>query len=172
VTIRHRRGVRRIGRVAMGERLGGFIYGTVVVLAIITAGGRAYPDQPGYIAALVLVTTGVLWLAHVYAHGLAHSVVHGEHLSGAELRHIARRELSIVEAGVPSVVALLLGATGVFDADTAVWVAIGLGLAVLVGQGVNFARVEGLGPVGTLGVVAANLALGLLIVVLKVFVSH
>jgi hypothetical protein len=70
------------------------------------------------------------------------------------------------------VVALLLGATGVFDADTAVWVAIGLGLAVLVGQGVNFARVEGLGPVGTLGVVAANLALGLLIVVLKVFVSH
>jgi hypothetical protein len=156
----------------MGERLGGFVYGTVVVLAIIATGGRAYPDEPGYIAALVLVTTGVLWLAHVYAHGLAHSVGHGEHLSSAELRHIARRELSIVEAGVPPVVALVLGAAGVFDADTAVWIAIGLGLAVLVAQGVIFARVEELGLAGTMGVVAANLALGLLLVLLKAFISH
>jgi hypothetical protein len=166
------RGVTRLGRAAMGERLAGFVYGTVVVLAIIAAGGRAYPDEPGYIAALVIVTTGVLWLAHVYSHGLGHSVGRGEHLSGAELRHIARRELSIVEAGVPSVVALLLGAVGVLDSDTAVWIAMALGLAVLAAQGVIFARVERLGPLGTLGVVAANLALGLLIVVLKVFVSH
>jgi hypothetical protein len=173
VTRRDRRaGVFRIGRAAMGERLGGFVYGTVVVLAVIAAGARAYPGQPGYVAALVLVTTGVLWLAHVYAHGLAHSVSRDEHLSRAELRHIARHELSIVEAGVPSVVALLLGAAGVLEANTAVWIAIGLGLAVLAAQGFIFARVEGLGRLGTLGVVAGNLALGLLLVALKVLVGH
>jgi hypothetical protein len=171
--VTHRRdGVFRLGRAAMGERLGGFVYGTIVTLAIIAAGARAYPDQPGYIAALVVVTTGVLWLAHVYSHGLAYSVSRDEHLSRADLAHIARRELSIVEAGVPSVLALLLGAVGLFDADTAVWIALGLGLAVLAAQGIIFARAERLGRLGTLGVVAANLALGLLLVVLKVLVAH
>jgi hypothetical protein len=76
----------------MGERLGGFIYGTVVVLAVVVAGGKAFPDGPGHIAVLVVITTLVFWVAHVYAHGLAYSVAHDQHRSLAELRHIARRE--------------------------------------------------------------------------------
>ena len=37
----------------MGERLGGFIYGTIVALAVVVAGAKAYPHEAGHIAALV-----------------------------------------------------------------------------------------------------------------------
>ena len=52
------------------------------------------------------------------------------------------------------------------------WLAFSLGLAVLAVQGVVFARVERLGRLGTLAVVTANLGLGVLLVGLKLLVSH
>jgi hypothetical protein len=162
----------RLNPAAMGERLGGFIYGTIVVLAVVVAGARAFPHEPGHIAVLVVVTTAVFWLAHVYAHALGHSVAHDKHLSLAELRHVARREASILEAAVPSVVALLLGAVGLFSAKTSIWAALILGLGVLVVEGLTFARVERLGLLGTVGVVSANLGLGILLIGLKILVTH
>jgi hypothetical protein len=156
----------------MGERLGGFVYGTIVVLAVVVAGGKAYPGQPGHVAILVVITTGVFWLAHVYSHGLAHSVSRDERLSLTELRQIARREASIIEAGLPPVVALLLGSLGVFSGETAVWIALVLGLAVLGAEGIIFARTARLGWLGTLAVVTANVALGLVIVGMKLIVTH
>jgi hypothetical protein len=162
----------QIGRSTLGERLGGFIYGTIVVLAVVAAGARVYPGEAGHIAGLVAVTSVVLWLAHVYADGLAHSIAHDEHLSLAELRRIAWREGSIVEAALPPVAALLLGALGLFSTGVAVWVAFGLGLGVLAAAGIVFARVERLGWVGMLAVVAANLGLGIALVALKLVVAH
>ena len=162
----------RASRVGRGERLGGFIYGTIVVLAVIVAGARAYEHEAGHIAGLVAVTVLVFWLAHVYSHALAHAVAHGEHLSIEELRHIARREASILEAAVPPLAALLLGAFGILSTKLAVWAAVAAGLVVLCAQGITFARVERLGRLGTLAVVAANLGLGVALVGLKLLVSH
>jgi hypothetical protein len=168
----HRPRAPRLGRAAMGERLAGFIYGTVVVMGAVVAGAKAYSHDAGHIAALVAGTVVALWLAHVYAHALGHSVAHNEHLSLAELGHIARREGSIVEAAVPPVAALLLGALGVFSTHAAVWIAFGLGLVVLAVQGIAFARVERLAFLGTLAVVAANLCLGALLIGLKLLLTH
>jgi hypothetical protein len=162
----------RLSRSAIGERLGGFIYGTIVVLSVLVAGVKAFPNDAGRIAVMVLVTSVVFWLAHVYAHGLAHSVAHDEHLSRAELGHIARHEASILEAAVPPLAALLLGAFGLTSTRAAVWLAFGLGLAVLAVQGIVFARVERLRWPAALLVVAANLSLGLMLVSLKVLVTH
>jgi hypothetical protein len=162
----------RAGRLARGERLAGFIYGTIIVLSVIAAGSKAYPDSAGRVAALVAGTTIVLWLAHVYAHGLGQSVARDERLSAAELGHIARREASIVEAAVLPAAALLLDPLGLASAAVAGWIAFGLGLAVLVAQGVAFGRVERLSLLGTLAVVALNLCLGLLLIVLKLVFSH
>jgi hypothetical protein len=167
-----RRPTDRLGRAKVGERLGGFIYGTIVVLSVVVAGAKAFPDGPGRIAAFVVITTLVFWLAHVYAHALAHSVGQDEHLSLAELRHIARREASILEAGVPPVAALLLGAFGLVSEQVAVWLALAVGLAVLAVQGALFARVERLAWLGTLVVITLNLGLGLLLIGLKLLVSH
>jgi hypothetical protein len=162
----------RLARSAMGERLSGYIYGTIVALSVIVGGARAFPHEPGHIAALVAVTCLTFWLAHVYAHALGHAVHRGEHVTFAEVLGIARREASVLEAAVPPVVALLLGAVGVFGATTSVWIAFGLGLAVLAAQGFVFARVERLGRVATVAVVAVNLGLGLVLVLLKLIVTH
>ena len=159
-------------REAFGERLSGFIYGTIVVLSVVIAGAKIYPDSPGHVAAFVAVATFVLWLSHVYAHGLAQSVTNDQRLSFVELGHVARQEASILEAGVPSIIALVLGAAGVLSEDAAVWLAIGLGLAVLAQQGFVFARVKGLGWSATALVVTLNLGLGVLLISLKLLVGR
>jgi hypothetical protein len=165
---------RRAGlrRRQTGERLGGFIYGTILVLAVIIAGAKAFEHEAGHIAGLVAVTVVVFWLAHVYADALAHSVAYDQHLSLTDLRRIAHREASMLEAAVPPLVALLLGAVGIVSTTLAVWVAFGLGLGVLCAQGITFARVERMGRLGTFAVVAANLGLGVALVGLKLLVSH
>jgi len=162
----------RLTRDAIGERLEGFIYGTIVVLAVVVAGARAYPDDAGRIAALAGVSSLVLWVAHVYAHALADSVAHDRSLTAAELRYVARREGSMVGAALPPIAALLLGAFGLLSTEVAVWLAIGFGLVVLAVQGIIFARVERLGWFGTLVVVAANVGLGVVLVGLKLLLTH
>jgi hypothetical protein len=160
----------RAGR--RGERLGGFIYGTIVVLAVLVAGVKAYPHEAGHIAGLVAVTSAVFWLAHVYANSLAYSVAQDQHLSLAALRNIARHEAAILEAAVPSLAALLLGAFGIVSTSLAVWIAVVLGLVVLFAQGITFARIERLGRLGTFVVVLVNLGLGVTLIGLKLLVSH
>ena len=58
-----------------------------------------------------------------------------------------------MEAALPPLGALVLGVFGLISTRAAVWLAFGLGLAVLAVQGVVFARVERLGRFGTLAVV-------------------
>jgi hypothetical protein len=158
-------------RAEIAERLGGFIYGTIVVLSVIVAGAKAYPDDTTRIAVLVAVTTAVFWLAHAYAHALTHSARTGERLTLADVRRIGRHEAALVLAGVPSIVVLLLGSLDLLDADTATWLALGFGLVVLAVQGFVIARLERLGPTGTVAVVVVNVALGLLLVALKLLVA-
>ena len=162
----------RLARAAMGHRLGGFIYGTIVALSVIVGGARAYPHEPGHIAVLVAVTCIVFWLAHVYADGIGQSVARNERLSFAELKEVARDEASILEAAVPPIIPLLLGALGVFSERSAVWIAFALGFVVLAAQGLVFARIERYGSLATVAIVAANIGLGSILVLLKLFVSH
>jgi hypothetical protein len=163
---------RRRGIAPRGERLAGFIYGTIVVLSVIVASAKAFPHGMGHIAGLVVVTALVLWLAHVYAHSLGHAVGHGEHLSLGEVRHIAWREASIIGAAVPPVAMLVLGELGLFEPRTAIWAALGVGLAVLGVQGLLFARLERLRPPATLAVIAVNVGLGISLIALKVLVAN
>ena len=95
-----------------------------------------------------------------------------QHLSFAELRRIGRHESSIIEAALPPLAALLLAAFGLISTKAAAWIAYGLGLAVLMFSGLVFARVERLGWLATLVVVALNVALGVALVALKLVVTH
>jgi hypothetical protein len=155
-----------------GERVAGFTYGTLVTLSMVIAGAKLYPDGPAQIAVFVVLTTLALWLAHVYAHTVGQSVSHGRRVRLAELRHIARREGAMVEAALPPVVPLLLAAFGVISTQLAIWAAFGLGLVVLAVQGVQFARIEGLGRLQTVVAVAANVGVGLILVAVKLVLTH
>ena len=167
-----RPGSRTRRRREEGERLGGYIYGEILVLATIVGGAQAYKHGAGHIAFLVLVTTTVFWLAHVYAHALAESIQRGQHLSWSELKAVAGRESSIIEAAVAPVILLGLGSLGLYSVHLAVWLAFLAGLVVLVAEGLAFARMEKLGALATAAIVTANLAMGLALVALKLGISH
>lgn len=139
---------------------------------MLVGGAKAYAHDAWKIVLLLAVTAAVFWLAHVYSHSLARVVAQDRHLSFAELRRIGRHESSILEAALPPLAALLLGAFGLISTKAAVWIAYGLGLAVLMFSGLVFARVERLGWLATLMVVALNVALGVALVGLKLVVTH
>jgi len=114
----------------------------------------------------------VLWIAHLYAHGLSASIEHSRRLRRDELVAIVRRELGILLAAAAPTFALLLGASGVLAETAAVWLALGIGLVTLAVEGLRFARFERLALPGTLMAMGVNLALGIAIVVMKVEVAH
>jgi hypothetical protein len=152
-------------------RISGTVYGTIVVMATISAGGKGEVDA-WRLAVLVFATVFVFWVAHVYADGLEESIERGRRLDRREFLEVARREAAIVLAAVGPLAALVLGAAGVLRESRAIWLALAFGLFVLAIQGVRYARLEHMRGLGTFGAVAINLGLGLVIVALKVVLAH
>ena len=152
--------------------IAGTVYGTIVVMATVTAGSNGEQTDAWRLAVVVVVTVLVLWAAHVYSHTLAESLERRRRLDWAELGSVARRELSIPAAAVAPVAALVLGALGVLGERTAVWLALGIGVVTLAVQGRRYATVEQLERTGTLAVIALNVCLGLVIVGLKALLAH
>ena len=153
------------------ERIAGTVYGTIVVLGILAAGAESPSIDAWELDVLMSGTVIVLWIAHVYAHGIAESVRAGTPLDGEALEALARREVSIVLAAVGPAIALLLGAVGVLGDENAVWLALAISLVTLALQGLRYARATALRGRETLVIVAINAMLGLVIVGLKVLVE-
>jgi hypothetical protein len=163
-----------LNRLVLGdrERIAGTVYGTIVVLASLTAGASANEHDLWQLDAIIGVSVVILWLAHVYSQGLGESLDSGRRLTAPELAAIARRELSIPLAAVLPMTVIALGALDVFQHRTALWLALGSGVATLTAQGVRYAQLEHLSRTATIGTVALNLVLGLVIVALKAIVVH
>ena len=142
--------------------------GVIAASSSIAQGG----DVAFQIASLVVATTVVLWLAHVYAHALEVSITRGERMKAGALREIAVHQAPILSAAVLPTAALLLGGFDLINDRAAAWIALGVGTGVLAAQALAYARLERLGPLATIAIVSVNLALGLAIVGLKAAVSH
>jgi len=168
--MRHGRAKRLVFGRAGG--IAGTVYGTIVVMATVTAGYNGEQTDAWRLAVVVAVTVLVLWIAHVYSDALAESLERGRRLDRAEFATIARRELTIPGAAVAPVAALVLGALGAIGEPTAVWLALGIGVATLGVQGARYAKIEQLGRPGTLAVISLNLLLGLAMVGLKALLAH
>jgi hypothetical protein len=153
------------------DTIAGAVYGTIVVMGSITAGAEGTRD-PVRLAVIVASTVLVLWLAHVYAHGLGESIARQRRLDRAEFLSVARREFSIPLAAAAPTAVLVLGGLDFLRDATALWLALGIGLATLAVQGARYAMLEHLGPVAAVASIAVNLGLGLVIVALKVLVAH
>lgn len=154
------------------QTIAGNVYGTIVVLSVLTAGARAFKHDPWRLALITAVTVVIFWAAHVYAQGLGEGLTMGHRLTTSELAALARRESSILLAAVVPVGMIVLGAVGAFSVNTALWLAVGAGVAALTVQGLRYAHLERLSGTGTIISVGVNLALGLAIALLKALVAH
>jgi len=154
------------------DTIAGTVYGTIIVLSIVTAGAPAFEHGHWRLIAVLAVTVLVFWIAHVYAHIIGESLAEGHRLGREQILGIAQRELAIPLAAILPMAAVALGALGVLGPGTSLWLAVGIGVTTLAVEGVRFARLEQLGARGTIFSVAINLGLGLTLVVLKAAVSH
>jgi hypothetical protein len=152
--------------------IAGSVYGAIVVMGTITAGSAAKKTGAWQLAVVTGTTVVVLWLAHVYAHSLGESLERERTVTRAEITDIARREAAIPLAAAGPVLALVAGAFGLVAEDTAVWIALGIGVATLGAQGLRYARGEHMGRAGTAVAISVNLALGLVLVAMEVLVTH
>lgn len=148
----------------------GGLYGTVLVLAVVIALTKSGHAEAEIILGGVLITTLVFYVVHVYADVLAARVVSPDRSWGALAREIGREEIAIVEAAILPALPLLLGTLGILDREAASWGAIGCGLVSLFGWGLLVGRALGYDGLRSLLFGAANVALGGLMVVLKVLV--
>jgi hypothetical protein len=166
--------LRRLGTllVGQGEAIAGTVYGTIIVLATIAAGATAFQDDLWRLCVIIAASVLVVWIAHVYSHGLGQSLHMRRRLTWTELMAIARREYAIPLAAALPLISLILGATGLLAGRTAVWLAIGVGVATLTLEGLGYARLERLNLTATIATVTVNLALGMTIVLLKALVGH
>lgn len=165
---------RRAAHLVFGidDRIAGTVFGTLTAMATVAAYGRAFQHSPWKVEELVVSTAIVLWIGHVYAHGLSESIHQQRPLRAGSLWFVAQRELGILLAAVLPCLALTLGGVGVLSERNSIRLALALGLATLAVEGVRYARIERLRPVGTLVALAVNVGLGLLVVLLKVTVLH
>ena len=154
------------------DSIAGTVYGTIIVLSIVTAGAPAFEHGHWRLIGVLAVTVLVFWIAHVYAHIIGESLAEGHRLGRAKILQIAHRELAIPLAAVLPMTAVALGSFGILGAGTSLWLAVAIGVTTLAVEGVRFARLERLGTRGTIMSVGINLGLGLTLVALKAALSH
>jgi hypothetical protein len=166
--------LKRLKHFMVGDRrtIAGTVYGTIIVMSVLAAGAKPYKHSLWRLGVLAGTSAVVLWLAHVYSHGLGESLNIGRRLTMAELGSVARREYAIVLAAVPPVIAVMLGAAGVVSQPVSLWLAFGSGVITLTAQGFRYAKLERLGLMGTLFTVTLNVVLGLSIVAFEVLIAH
>jgi hypothetical protein len=164
----------RLKRLVLGDRqtIDGTVYGTIIVMSVIAAGAKAYEHQLWRLIVLAGGSSVVLWLAHVYAHGLGESLSLGRRVTVDELSSIGRRESSVIVAAILPLAAVGLGAAGLVAQRTSVQLALWLGVLVLAVQGTRYARLEHLSPRAAFATIALTVAIGLGLVALEVFVAH
>ena len=148
----------------------GGLYGTVLVLAVIVALTKSGHAEASIILGGVAITTLVFYVVHVYADVLAARVTEPTRSWTTLAREVGHEELAIVEAAILPALPLLLGTLGVLDRETASWAAIACGLLSLFGWGLLVGRALHYDGLRSLLFGVANIALGGLMVVLKVLV--
>jgi len=115
-------GAEAAGRRLLVPESAGAIYGTILTMALI-AGTAADPGH-GKALGVAVATLFVFWLAHVYAHSLAHHLRGETRPDWAALRAAMAEEWPLLEGPVPLLVLRLLGELGVLGERLAIRLAL------------------------------------------------
>ena len=146
----------------------GAIYGTIAAMAVIA--GTAKDPAHGKALELTIATLLVFWLAHVYAHALAHHLRGARRLDWSAVKVAMAEEWSLLQGPVPLLVLLVLGELGILEERQAVRLALWLGVVELVTWATLYARRQSWPWLTALTAGAVNGVFGLIIVILEVAV--
>ncbi|MEK6326770.1 MAG: hypothetical protein AABM66_04480 [Actinomycetota bacterium] len=146
------------------------IYGQILVTSLVGALSEDSDIDAEYILVSVVTTMLVFWLAHVYAEAISRGLVAGRHVSWAEVRGLAAAEWPLVQAAFPTAIVLALGAVGAFSTETAVNVAIAVGVGALFAWGFAIGRASRSSWAASLFGAVISASFGLVVVGLKALV--
>jgi hypothetical protein len=149
----------------------GAVYGSLLAASVVVGQAPLQESVPPVDLAVILLATGaVFWLVHVYSRTLGHYVIDGR-FHRHRLAHVMREESPIILAAIPpALAALIVGAIG--NASAAAWWAFFVAIAGQVIWAIVAAREAGQPSIGVFLAAAVNLGLGLVLVALKVAISH
>ncbi|MBO4257330.1 hypothetical protein [Streptomyces griseorubiginosus] len=163
-------GVRSAEHRAASDYTGG-VYGSMLAASVVV--GAATQDSfPRSELVLLLLLTGLaFWIAHVHAQ-LFGARLARQALDRRVVWRVCREEWPIVKAAVPPAAAVALSPLLGLDIQGAFWLALCVAVAGQIGWSMAAARRAGAGwPLVTVTAVV-NLVLGLLIIMLKIFLTH
>ena len=146
------------------------IYGLILAVSVIAVSREYDSTNAGLVGVTVFVTGVVFWLAHVYARVLATSMIRERGLNRSEVLELLRHDWPLVEVTIPLVLILALGVFDAIPDKVAILAAMIAALTELAAAGAYAARVRGSGLTGTVVSAAIALALGGVVVLLKVLV--
>jgi hypothetical protein len=146
------------------------IYGQILVTSMVGALSEDSDIDAEYILVSVGATMLVFWLAHVYAEAMARGLETAQHVGWAEIRRLAAAEWPLVQATLPTAIVLALGAIGVFSTETAVDLAIAVGVVALFAWGLAIGRASRSSWAAALLGAAISAGFGLVVVGLKALV--
>jgi hypothetical protein len=145
------------------------IYGSMLVTVLIAAQNRAEVSV-SRVGLYVALGVFAFWLTHIWA-TIVGMRLHGT-VTGAAFREAAREESPMLAAAVAPLIALGVGLVGAVTQDQAMDLALAVAVAQLFLWGVAVGRAIGRAWGSAIVVGLVDLALGLAIVALKVFVLH
>ncbi|MBO2447434.1 hypothetical protein J4573_10080 [Actinomadura barringtoniae] len=150
----------------------GAVYGSLLAASVVVGSAPRHTPTPALSLVVLLLATGVVfWLAHVYA-SLAGDREKGAPLTKQEVRQVGSREWPLAQAAVPpAAAAALCWLLGLSNA-TAAWCALFVALASQVGWTVVAGTRSNAKPLLIVVSAVVNLLLGLVIVMLKVVLTH
>ncbi|MGW3493548.1 hypothetical protein [Streptomyces sp. NPDC001020] len=148
----------------------GAVYGSLLAASVVVgASTGTFPRLQ--LVLLLLGTAVVFWATHVFAHLFGERIMYVP-VNGKEIRRVCATEWPIVKAAVPPAVAVAVTPLLGIGPRGASWLALGVALAGHVGWSTAAAVHAGATGRMVVTVGAVNLALGLIIVVLKVALTH
>jgi hypothetical protein len=149
----------------------GAVYGSLLATSVVATASAAGSFPRLQLVLLLLVTGLVFWATHVYAR-LAGERRVGQSLSRREVRRVALREWSIVEAAALPAAAVAVGGLLGLDLVATAWLAMGVAVAQQVAWACVGAAQAGASQRQLVAEGAVNLVFGLIIVATKAALKH
>ncbi len=158
-------------RKRLAERVTAAAYGTVLVLAALAV---LSPDnvEAGHGWEIIAGVGLATWIAHLYAETVGDHLLHGASIDRKEIGRAMADGSPILLAAVAPAIVLLLGRLDALEARTALVVALVVAFFQLVGVGVFVGRIVSTRRGGVWWYAAATAAVGLVVVTVKLVLTH